>query len=491
MSARTEMNKKYFLAFIVLILTGYFYVNSNIGKPNSPVQYLKNYLPEDLVRFFKESLFVSSNQNLLQQELAARNTESQTLKILNHQLKEKEKILIDLSSQLPILEFVRNEEAQYFRAGKQNYQLVKFSTNQLVFGKHPGSTGSSYLGYFDGNLIIVSATGLIGYVNVREFAEDKFTVTTIPSNIREIITYDDFYGVSSYGIKDLLVYDKQLYISFTNQVAEDCFNTSILVSELHLDKLVFKAFFTPTMCVSTDNTYGEFNPHQSGGRMVPYKDHQILFSTGEYRLRELAQDESNVFGKIIAIDIRSKEFELISVGHRNPQGLHYLDKEDILLSTEHGPQGGDEINIHLSPGRKLENYGWPIASYGEHYGFHERDDNHPKYQKAPLFKSHSDYGFSEPVKYFTPSIAISEIVKIPSKFCSTCENLFLVAAMGSGAVEDSMSIHQIQFDVDFTPLDSSIIPLNERVRDMIYIEELNKVLLFLETTASIGILELN
>ena len=42
-------------------------------------------------------------------------------------------------------------------------------------------------------------------------------------------------------------------------------------------------------------------------------------------------------------------------------------KKNIVFSTEHGPAGGDEININFSPGKIIENFGWPISSYGEHY----------------------------------------------------------------------------------------------------------------------------
>ena len=57
------------------------------------------------------------------------------------------------------------------------------------------------------------------------------------------------------------------------------------------------------------------------------------------------------------------------MGHRNPQGL-FVDQNKIVLSTEHGPWGGDEIN--LIPFEKIYNneilnFGWPISSYGEHY----------------------------------------------------------------------------------------------------------------------------
>ena len=50
-------------------------------------------------------------------------------------------------------------------------------------------------------------------------------------------------------------------------------------------------------------------------------------------------------------------------------------KNNIIYSTDHGPQGGDEINIDTSPGENVKNYGWAISSYGEHYGFPEKKNS--------------------------------------------------------------------------------------------------------------------
>ena len=102
------------------------------------------------------------------------------------------------------------------------------------------------------------------------------------------------------------------------------------------------------------------------------------------------------------------------MGHRNPQGLYYDIENNFLLETEHGPQGGDEINlieINNKNKDKIPNYGWAIVSAGEHYGG-KIPRNEIKYKKYPLYKSHSKYGFVEPLKSFVPSIGISEITKL-------------------------------------------------------------------------------
>jgi glucose/arabinose dehydrogenase len=162
----------------------------------------------------------------------------------------------------------------------------------------------------------------------------------------------------------------------------------------------------------------------------------------------------------------------------------------MLLSTEHGPSGGDEINIIDLEAKNIPNYGWPIASYGRHY--HDKDnDNDPRYKLSPLKKSHSNNGFLEPIKYFTPSVGISQITGVPNKFYKSEKNTFLVGTMGSAKkLKDGMiSLFLFEFDKNRKDIISSeFIPIKSRVRDMIYIENQNIVLMYLETNNSLGVL---
>ena len=58
---------------------------------------------------------------------------------------------------------------------------------------------------------------------------------------------------------------------------------------------------------------------------------------------------------------------MVSMGHRNPQGLSYVKDLNLIINSEHGPKG-DEINFnYLNKTSKIKNFGWPIASYGEPY----------------------------------------------------------------------------------------------------------------------------
>ena len=141
----------------------------------------------------------------------------------------------------------------------------------------------------------------------------------------------------------------------------------------------------------------------------------------------------------------------------------------------------------LSPDKKIiENYGWPISSYGEHVDGKFR-------KEAPLHKSHKDYGFIEPIKYYTPSIAISEIVRIPITFNEKFANDFFIGTLGykRSVNVDSLSIHHIRFNENFDQIIfNDVIPIGERIRDMIFIKEKNIVLMVLESIPAIGVLKL-
>jgi|TARA_Y100000310_G_scaffold249066_1_gene255072 hypothetical protein len=391
-------------------------------------------------------------------------------------------------NQLPI-NFNKTNE-QKFEINNEKFTFKKFRTFDLITGKFSPTGGSSYIDYYDNKIFLASATGIFAFADVNNFINDKLQFSSIKSNIKELIDFEDFYKSTWFGLKDLLIYKNKLYISYTNQFKNDCYNTSILISNLNLEKLIFEKFYTPEICVHTDNEYGEFNASQSGGRIVPYKNNKLLFSIGDYKFRDHAQDKTNVIGKIIEIDIDTQKTKIISMGHRNSQGLYYDNLNDVIISTDHGPQGGDEINIYNFHNGDIENYGWPISSYGEHYGG-KSNLNKSKYKKAPLYKSHKKYGFVEPIKYYDPSIAINEITKIPQSFNEKYTNDFFIASLGyrEQISEGDCSIHHVRFDKNYNQIIfENIIPIGERIRDMIYIEKLKKIFLFLENTASIGIL---
>lgn len=114
-----------------------------------------------------------------------------------------------------------------------------------------------------------------------------------------------------------------------------------------------------------------------GARMVFLPDNTLLINVGDgFDLREQAQNLSNHFGSSVRvaddgkvphdnpfIGVAGAQPEIYSYGHRNQQSLAVDRASGKIYQTEHGPRGGDELNV-IEPG---QNYGWPIATYGVDY----------------------------------------------------------------------------------------------------------------------------
>ena len=110
--------------------------------------------------------------------------------------------------------------------------------------------------------------------------------------------------------------------------------------------------------------------------------------------RNFPQIEDSHIGKIMSIDTETGIAKVLSMGHRNIQGMFYDKVKNVIYSTEHGPTGGDELNVNYGADNdEIENYGWPIASYGVQPDYW--DESKKVYMKklAPFYKSHIDHGY--------------------------------------------------------------------------------------------------
>ena len=343
----------------------------------------------------------------------------------------------------------------------------------------------AYLEQINDKIILASKNGDFFSFKKKNIELANLNLKKIDSNIEDLYKL----RLTGHSIRDLLIIDDLLYVSLTRELKKNklfyCYNTLILNATFNTNYLNFKNFFTYDECQYKLN-------QSSGGRMFPFESDKILFTTGDFlnertKNKTLSQDKDSIFGKIISIDINTKKFQVISMGSRNPQGLYYDKDNGIIIHTEHGPKGGDEININLNiDNQVIENFGWPISSYGKHYD--------GKYRKhAPLFKSHDKYGFIEPIKYFTPSIGISEIIKIPTNFHKSFVNDFYVSSLGweNQIHEGDLSLHHIRLDKNFNKIIfEDIIKIEERIRDIIYLKYKNVFVLLLENTPAIGFLRL-
>jgi len=146
-------------------------------------------------------------------------------------------------------------------------------------------------------------------------------------------------------------------------------------------------------------------PVHYGARMAFMADKTLLITTGDgFDYREEAQNLGNHFGVTARVTDNGKvptdnpfandnaaQPEIWSYGHRNPQSIVYDAQTGKVYQTEHGPRGGDELNL-IEPGK---NYGWPIATYGIDYS-------------GARISPYTEYeGTVQPLKYWTPSIGPS------------------------------------------------------------------------------------
>jgi glucose/arabinose dehydrogenase len=142
------------------------------------------------------------------------------------------------------------------------------------------------------------------------------------------------------------------------------------------------------------------------GSRFAFHDGHLYFTIGErYALRDSAQLLGNHLGKVIRlrddggvpadnpfVGKPGARPEIWSYGHRNPQGLAIHPATGELWESEHGPKGGDELNL-VKPGR---NYGWPVITYGVEYSGATIGDGITQKE-----------GMEQPVKYYKPSIGPS------------------------------------------------------------------------------------
>ena len=150
-----------------------------------------------------------------------------------------------------------------------------------------------------------------------------------------------------------------------------------------------------------------------GSRIVFDDDGHLFFSVGDRGNRDVnPQDLKRDGGKIYRLNLDGSipsdnpfintdgaKKAVFSYGHRNPQGMTIHPKTGEIWENEHGPKGGDEINII----QKGKNYGWPVITYGVNYS------------GTPITDERSRPGMEQPFYYWVPSIAPSGMAFSSSK----------------------------------------------------------------------------
>lgn len=197
-----------------------------------------------------------------------------------------------------------------------------------------------------------------------------------------------------------------------------------------------------------------------GSRIAFDQQGHVFFSVGDRGVRPNGQNRFNHAGTILRLNLdgsvpNDNPFvkgeglpEIWTYGHRNPQGLFWHSETGKLWSNEHGPRGGDEINL-IEPGN---NYGWPVVSHGKEY-----------WGPVAVGEATSKPNMTDPLKVFIPSIAPGSLLIYSGKaFPGWRDNFF------SGALA-LVHLNRVVFDADNVPVleDRLLYELDERIRAVV------------------------
>ena len=201
------------------------------------------------------------------------------------------------------------------------------------------------------------------------------------------------------------------------------------------------------------------------GSRIAFDDTHLYFSVGDRGNRPNGQNLETHAGSILRlnvdgsvpqdnpfVDVEGARNEIWSYGHRNPQGLVWDDVNQRLWSIEHGPRGGDELNLIERGG----NYGWPIISYGKEYASF----------RAVGEGTHKE-GMEQPKKFYIPSIAPGSLMQYSGDaFPEWKGDLF------AGALK-LRHINRIELDQEGNAIAEERLmeDLNERIRALLQSQE--------------------
>lgn len=200
-------------------------------------------------------------------------------------------------------------------------------------------------------------------------------------------------------------------------------------------------------------------PAHFGGRIAFLPDSTLLLTLGEgYDYKDAAQDLASDLGKIIRLNRdgsipadnpfigqKGARPEIYSYGHRNVQGLVYDSEAGIIYAHEHGPKGGDEINVL----RAGANYGWPVITYGIDYS------------GLPISRYQKKDGMEQPLLYWVPSIAPSGMAIYSGTAFAAWRGDLLVGALAG------MHVRRVDLqDGKVIGQESLFTELEERIRDV-------------------------
>ncbi len=267
----------------------------------------------------------------------------------------------------------------------------------------------------DGNMLVTDRDGFLYRI---EDGGQKHTITGVP-----LVKTQNQGGIFEIQLHPNFKKNNWVYLSYADLKVEgkDTLSTTVVSRyKLTNDQLVDKKDILKAL------PYTKKGVH-FGAKMLFDNKGYLFVTVGDRGERDVnPQDLTKVPGKIHRIhddgsipsdnpfiDSIGAVKSIYSYGHRNPQGIAFHPKTNDLWEHEHGPRGGDELNI-IKPGI---NYGWPIISYGLNYDATTFTDLLEK------------EGMEQPVKHWTPSIAPCGMTFLTSDKYGDWKNNLLVGSL--------------------------------------------------------------
>jgi aldose sugar dehydrogenase len=222
------------------------------------------------------------------------------------------------------------------------------------------------------------------------------------------------------GLLDIVVHHDWLYLSYGDKSPDGQGMTAIIRGHLRNGE-----FVDQQQIFKADPSLYRPGGQRFGSRLIFDNRGHLFFSIGDRAAPGDEQELSRPNGKIYRVNEdgsvppdnpfvnRAGAIKAIwSYGHRNPQGLSFSPVTGELWEAEHGPRGGDELNI-IEPGH---NYGWPVITYGMNY------------DGTPITSHTAQAGMDQPITNWVPSIATSPITFYTgNRFPAWKNSLFLGA----------------------------------------------------------------
>ncbi len=320
-------------------------------------------------------------------------------------------LLFSLSIVLPAFILLYNPSSgqnSQNTAGQISADSSKFTVEKL-YEDFSNPWGMAWLP--DGRMLVTERAG-----EILVFKNDKYTG-------QKLVGVPKVFNDGQGGLLDIKTHpdykkNKWIYISYSKPV-EGGATTAIMRFKLQGNQLTEKKDIFLAKPFLTAN-------YHFGSRIIFGKDNFLYFSSGERGTQPKVQELDNDHGKIHRIyddgripkdnpfvGQQNAKGSIWTYGHRNPQGMVYDAANNRIWAVEHGPKGGDELNLI----EKGKNYGWPKTSYGINY------------DGTILTEFKEMEGVENPVRYWVPSIGPCGMALVTSDRYPDWKGNLLVTAL--------------------------------------------------------------